>query len=261
MSRKYNSKLKAGRGIVAESRLLFSLYEKGMSKEDLFDTALTSGLFPTISARRLKNIIYLAFEPRFMADETVILHLKSLDRVLPHSEFQQLLFLYACRASPILGDFVRDVYWPAYAAGRRSVSNDEAREFVDIAVAEGRTVDNWSDTTRRHVASALPGTCADFGLLEGGRKLKREIRPLRIRPTTSVYLAYDLHFQGLGDNTLLFHKDWRLFGLDRDDVLDELQRMALQKWIIAQTAVGIPRIDWLYDSMEKVIDVIIEREL
>jgi hypothetical protein len=111
------------------------------------------------------------------------------------------------------------------------------------------------------VARYLLSYCADFGLVEQTRKQQREIHPIRIRPTTTVYLAYDLHFQGVGDNALLTHRDWALFGLERADVLEELRRMALQKWIILQTAAGIMRIDWLYDSMEEVIDAIVEREI
>ncbi len=261
MTREYNSKLAAGQGILEETRLLFNLWEQGMNQEALFDKALQSGRFPSVSARRLQNMIYLAFAPRFLDCPEVIPWLTKLEPVVLRTTFDQLLYIYATRANHVLADFIRDIYWPAYAAGRHTLSNEDAREFVRNANAEGLTKQKWSASTERRVSSYLTGTCADFGLLESGRKISREIRPIRLYPTTAVYLAYDLHFQGVGDNALLSHNDWRLFGLDRADVVDELQRMALQKWIILQTAVGIPRIDWLYDSMEKVIDVIIEREL
>ena len=261
MSEKYNSKLAAGQGLLEESRLLFTIWEEGMNQEALFNTALQSGRFPTISARRLQNMVYLAFAPRFLDTPEVIPLLMKLEPALPRSTFDQLLYVYTARANHIFADFVRDVYWPAYAASRQAISNEDAREFVRNANAEGLTKEPWAESTERRVASYLTGTSADFGLLEGGRKLKREIQPVRILPIVTVYLAYDLHFQGVGDNTILTHEDWALFGLERADVIEELRRMALQNWIILQTAAGVTRIDWLYDSMEDVIDVIVERKI
>lgn len=261
MKEKYNSKLAAGQGLLEESRLLFNLWQEGMDQESLFNKALQSGRFPNVSARRLQNMVYMAFAPRFLGCPEIIPQLIRLEKAVPHTTFDQILYLYTARANHIFADFVRDVYWPAYGAGRQTVSNEEAREFVRNANAEGLTKQTWSASTERRVASYLTGTCADFGLLEGGRKLSRELRPFRLQPITAVYLAYDLHFQGVGDNTLLTHDEWQLFGLERADVLAELQRMALQKWIVLQTAAGIPRIDWLYNSMEEVIDVIIERKI
>jgi hypothetical protein len=42
-------------------------------------------------------------------------------------------------------------------------------------------------------------------------------------------LAYDLKFSGLGDNQIVSHPDWSLFGLEQADVKDQLKRMSLQK--------------------------------
>jgi hypothetical protein len=43
----------------------------------------------------------------------------------------------------------------------------------------------------------------------------------------AAYLAYELHFSGLGDNALLTHEDWQLFGLAREDALEEIKRLSL----------------------------------
>jgi hypothetical protein len=44
--------------------------------------------------------------------------LKSLHRRIGAAEFRQLLLVYTCRANPVLGDFIRKVYWDRYAAGQ-----------------------------------------------------------------------------------------------------------------------------------------------
>jgi hypothetical protein len=262
MNRPYASTINANVGMLNDTLQLLDLWQPGMTAEELRQQALQSGQFPNMSARRLRNFIIEGFGGIFLVDNDYpASYLRILSTALNPLEFNQLLFLYTCRRHAIVKDFVRDVYWQLYAAGRAHIQHEDARQFVELAVQDGKTTTYWSEGTIKRVASYLLSYCVDFDLLEGGRKLKREIRPIRIRPTTSVYLAYDLHFHGVGDNALLAHEDWALFGLERADVLEELRRMTLQKWIIVQSAASITTIDWLYDSMEDVVDGIVEREV
>ena len=71
-----------------------------------------------------------------------------------------------------------------------------------------------------------------------------------------LYLAYKLHFDGLGDNAVINHKAWVLFGLDGFDVREEFKRLAKNGWLIVQSAGDVTRIGWQFKSMEEVIDVI-----
>ena len=174
-------------------------------------------------------------------------------------EFEQLLFLHTCRANPILADFVRQVYWMLYSAGRETVSNQVARDFVIQANHDGRTSIAWSETTIRRVSSYLTGCCADFGLLESGAKSVRRILPYRIEGRVVPMLAYDLHFAELGDNRILNHPDWELFGLGRDDVLDELKRLSLKGLLIIQTAGDVIRIGWPCKNFEELLHAVAER--
>ena len=67
---------------------------------------------------------------------------------------------------------------------------------------------------------------------------------------------YDLHFKGHGDNSVLSHPDWVLFGMERDDVLDEMKRLALKGLLIMQSAGGVTRISWPHKTMEELADVL-----
>lgn len=60
--------------------------------------ALASGLFPRVSARRLRNIVSECFAPRFMRAPGTASALKRLAVNLTRQEFSQLLFLYTARA-------------------------------------------------------------------------------------------------------------------------------------------------------------------
>lgn len=231
-----------------------------MTVAQLLQHALVSGQFPTVAARRLRNVITECFAPRYLVQQGApARHLKIL---LPHlnaTELHQLLLLHTCRANAILADFIRQVYWQRYAAGYSEIDNHDARRFVESAVDRGKMSKRWSDGTIRRVSAYLTGCCADYGLLEHSQKTPRKILPYRLAAKTAAYLAYDLHFHGLGDAAVFEHPDWGLFGLNHFEALDEIKRLALQGLLIVQAAGGLVQINWKHPTMETLCNVINQR--
>jgi hypothetical protein len=56
----YTTQLQAGLGLVNETKTLLDLWSPGMSATQLHQVALESGRFPTVTARRLRNIVLSA---------------------------------------------------------------------------------------------------------------------------------------------------------------------------------------------------------
>lgn len=253
----YSSMLNAGIGMIEETRILLNLWQPGMNIPELHRLALQSGLFPNVTARRLHNFIDECYRPRYLTKGGAPASLlKSVQSVFTNREFNQLLYLYTCRESRVLYDFVCEVYWNAYSSGKEKISNEDACLFVTRANQDGKTVKPWSENTRQRVAGYLTNSCADFGLLESGQKSIRKILPFRIESGVGIILSYDLHFTGHGDNSVLSHPDWALFGMDRSDVLNEFKRQALKGWWIIQSAGDVTRIGWQYQTMEELINAV-----
>lgn len=252
----YNANLQAGLGAITETWALFEIWTPGMCPAALNAAALESGRFPNLSARRLRNFVAECFAPRFLRNGgAVAAQLKALSTVLAKRELDQLLFIATCRANAILADFVRKVYWPAYTAGRERLSKDAAREFVVRANQDGRTKQKWSESTIRRVSSYLIGCCSDFGLLDHETRHERKILPFRIESRVSVVLAYQLHYAGAGDNSVVGDSAWELFGMDWADALNELKRLSLQGFVLVQSAGGVTRIEWRCQNWEELIGV------
>ncbi|MER8847713.1 BrxA family protein [Mesorhizobium australicum] len=114
----YTTQLQAGLGLVTETKTLLDLWVPGMAANQLQEAARQSGRFPTITDRRLRNIVTECFAPRYLAAAAApAAHMKLLSKSLPTAELVQLMLIFTCRANPILGDFVRQIYWPRYAGG------------------------------------------------------------------------------------------------------------------------------------------------
>lgn len=251
----YTTRLQAGLGMIEETNTLLELWEEGMSVSDLQKAALQSGSFPNIAARRLRNVVAECFAPRFLSDNAAPARaLKQLLPAMSAKEIQQLLLIHACRANLVLADFVRQVYWQAYSSGRSFIANDLARSFVNDANDSGKTLKPWSPSTIRRVSSYLLGACIDFGLLATGPKSTCRILPFRMESRVAGYLAYDLHFAGLSDNRVISAPEWGLFGMEPQDVTEELKRHSLRGWFIVQTAGNVSRISWSFKTMESFAD-------
>lgn len=255
----YTTKLQAGLGLSEETRRLLEIWEPGMSGQTLLQSVLSSGSFPNISARRLRNIVIEAYVPRYLAEgDLPAVMMKALMGHVSFQDWNQLLFLYTARANAILADFVREIYWLRYRAGSVKLTMTETIDFVRGAVATGKTAGQWADTTIIRVSRYLLGACSDFGLLGPNLSGARDILPFNISETTASILAHDLHFKGFGDNALIHHDDWALYGLESEDVLQELKMLALRGEMIIQAAADVVQISWKHKSMGDVINGIIE---
>jgi hypothetical protein len=261
MTEFYTTQLGAGLGHIDETKRLLDLWSPGNTATQLYNRALALGAFPGTTARRLRNIVVECFAPRYLSNGGApAIHLQIMVGRLSSNDLNQLFLLFTCRANSILADFVRGVYWHKYAAGFRSITNQDATAFVQRSVDRGKTRKVWEESTIRRVSAYLTGCCADYGLLENGQKRERRIIPLSITTTTVAYLAYELHFRGLGDNAVINHFDWSLFGLTRDETIDEIKRLAGKNLLILQSAGEAVKISWKFESMEQLCNVLADSQ-
>ena len=73
-----------------------------MNAPMLYDVALSSGVFPGVTARRLRNVVVECFAPRYLVDSGApARHLQMLLDRLPMPQIAELMFLFTARA----------VYW------------------------------------------------------------------------------------------------------------------------------------------------------
>ena len=249
----YTTRLGAGLGLIDETKILLRLWEPGISVKQLHQLALRSGALPELTSRRLLNIVAEGFGPRYLVDDAnPARFLKCADSALSGAEFKQVLFLHTCRANLILADFVKEIYWSRYALGVAELTALDAESFIRRALDDGRMQKRWSDSVIRRVASYLLGCLSDYGLLKAGRSSRRNLAPFQISSNVAFYLAHNLHISGIGDNALIEHGDWKLFGLEDQEVLDVMKRLALKGAFIVQAAAGLVKISWKYGSLAEV---------
>lgn len=240
-----------------ETVALLSAWRPGMSSQELVLIAIEQGILGKATAKRARDMVVEQFAPRYLVDGSrPARYLKSMiEAGVGLSQLRQICLIYTARANQVLYDYICEVYWQRYQAGRTTIAKDDALAFLENAVIHGKLPARWSDALTSRVASYLGGCLSDFGLVEGGHRSKRKIMEFKIGPLTSLYLAHELHFSGYSDNGVVEHTDWRLFGLESLDVIRELQRVG-NDHLIVQYSGELLKMSWKYQSMEEALHAI-----
>jgi hypothetical protein len=257
----YTVALAKGQGMPSETILLLKVWQEGMSAMELKRHVIAEGLLPKATNHRASDLVSRVFAPRYLANgATAAKNLKQLIALsVPADRLLQLFLIYTARANLILRDFITEIYWPRYNAGSRVLQRQDALDFMKSAHAAGHMLKNWSDVMKTKMTRYLLSALTDFKLTRDMPYGQREIVPFGIQPTTTLYLAHEAHFSGLSDNAMLDHADWKLFGLDRQEVLEELRKVTAEGHFIVQFSGDLLRVSWKYKTMEECLNGIAQR--
>jgi len=256
--RAYTTQLQAGLGMMNETLDLLRLVQRDDTPSKLADRIVSSGLFGRTTARRARNIVAEMFAPRFLiqGDQPARILSSLIGSASSSDDLRQIFFLQTARAQAVFGDFVKYVYWPRYSAGALAINRAEAETFIRRALDTGRMQKRWSETTISRVSGYILGCCSDYGLLDKAGRDSKKILRFSIRPKVALYLAYDLHFLGITDKNIIHHTDWKLFGLETDEVLLQIKRLSNDGHFLVQSSADLIQISWKYKSMEEAVRAI-----
>jgi hypothetical protein len=262
IERRYTAELSKGQGLIEETVALLRCWKPGMSTVDLKEEVRNKGIIDRATALRVNDIVGRIFALRYLTEEArPAINLKLLlDLGASVQDLKGVFFLQTCRAHSVLYDFVTEVYWGKYEAGAGYITKSDAISFIERAKNIGLVSPPWSESTTTRIARYLGSALGDFGLAGKDHAGRREILPFRVDKLTSLYLAHDLHFQGISDNSVIEHPDWRLFGLTVRDVRLELERVS-GGHIILQSSGELTRISWKHKTMEDALRAVATEEI
>lgn len=254
---RYTIAICKGSALVEETKTLLRAWRPEESIADFQSRVQREDLLGRATAYRVKDIVRRVFARRLLApDNRPALYLKSLLMAGKARIVSDLLLLFSARQDDALRDVVIDVYWPAVREGQLSITPSQVVAFLRHAEANGYMAEPWSEQVRLKVARGLLGALVGFGMMREVARGRRET--LGFHPTDGavIYLAYDLHFQGLTDAAVVTDRDWQIFGFNESDVRNALDRTMPSGWGVIQAAGSVVRINWNYNAMEDVIDAL-----
>lgn len=256
----YDTELQKAPALVDEMRELLMLWQPGMEARELTKIAVEHGSLGRISQSRVRDIVQRVFARRFLRpDELPARRLKLiLEMELPHTFFRDVLFVYTYRAHTIIYDFLNEIYWPAFFAGREQISGQELRNFILRKAGTDRLPNAWSDSVIARVARHMGKALAAFGFFEQRQSTERMLRHYRISRELFRFLLVEAHIDGVDDARLLDLPDWRVFGLEKPEVIRTAQNSSTAGGsFLFQYSGDIAQFSWNIASMEEFFDELI----
>ena len=252
---KYTPGLSKGASAIEEIRRLLAVWVPGEDDQTFLTRVRESGLLGQQTADRTRDIVFRVFRRRLLrpTDQPGRWLKRIIERDETSRTFKELLFLYTARAESLLYDFTIERFWPACEAGELYLVVEDVKSFLRETIDNNGRGEPWSPAVQTKISRGVLGALRDFGFLNEERRGRREI--VRYYPTdfTVAYLAYELHLAGLTDGLLVEHSDWRLFGLNREQVLNRLDELDKRAGLIVQRAGSVVSITWLHPAMEELI--------
>jgi TPR repeat protein len=246
----YNYKLGKGCGLIEETLALLSVYQKGMTKDELAGYVHQYNTLSRSTEKRSQDIVRIVFYSRFMRrNPDVAFWLKTIrEKGLMLAQFNQLLMLYCARDNAVFYDYVMQEINVLREEQKAIIPKDNSINYVK-KIAETGDV-KWGEKIQNRLASYLKTLLVEFNFADK----KGTILPFDIANFTVLYLMHELHFAGLSDVAIWNHEDWQLFGLDKYKVLEKIMEMNLKGGYIAQSTGDLMTISWNYQTMEEFIN-------
>ena len=251
LKKEYNSNLLKGTGLIQEMLILIDAYDSSEPYLDFQQRVVSDDLLSKSTENRVIDIVRNIFKDRFLGYEINIPEvLKEMrEEYVSMSVLTQIFFLYICRANKLLVDFIIEVYYKKLNSGYHDLKSSDPKDFIKVALADGRINTSWSESTMSKVSEHIIATLIDFELIERNKTIIN----FRIIDLTANYLAHELHFRGISDNSIWHHEDWKLYGLMPNDVISIFERLANQGTFIMQFSGELLSISWKNKSMNEFI--------
>jgi hypothetical protein len=253
--KKYNIDLCKGTGLIQESMVLLDVYDKTISKQQFVEKVIRENFLAKKSDKRIKDIVEIGFYKRYVnSNKEIPIYLSKLkDNYISLSVIQQIFLIYTSRANLILFDFIKDKYWNEINAGEIVFKNNYAKNFLNEIMKHNFNL-KWSESTQNKMSSYLMSAIVDFKFIEKNGK----VVPVFINDITANYLLHELHFNGLSDEDIIMAEEWKIFGLNKNEIIDIIHKISLTGIFLFQYSGDLFKINWKYQSMNEFINGIIK---
>jgi hypothetical protein len=206
----YLPNLSSKAGILEETRQFLLAYQR-LGDIAAARRALVDGELPQRARSTRETILQVILQRlvRWSPPTWVLADLAAFAADTTQPSLQAALLLHVARQDMLLYDFVQQVVVPRWQDGERILIRADVQRFLDLAQPAHPEIDSWSHATREKLAGNVLSVLRDYGLLQG-RDPKQIVEPFVPEPVAE-HLIRLLRAEGIADDALAEHPDWRTF--------------------------------------------------
>ena len=253
---KYSAALSSKAGLVDETLAALRIVVGGKSEDELRFAFLQEDLLGK-DTHENRLTIWKRLHQRFFVDWRRTTLLAGMTAWVANYDHARLFIYYDfCLSEPILHDAVTNPVYERFANGFSGIEISDLQTWLDSMQTEHPEVNDWSPQTRKKVLSNVLTVLRDFGLMSGvsRKKFERVFVPVSL----AGYVLYSLkeRIDRFGPLTAIDAPDWRLFWLDRGDVINLLKELTREGYCVFQKQGEVMTLDIKWQSLEEYVEAI-----
>jgi len=221
-SYKYSTKIIKATALISKTYVLLDIWNLKKSEKENVKTIKSNPSFSHLTQNRKKQILTI-FKLRYIKDPEVLKTLIYLKKNnCKKTIFDLILYYYSAISDNIILDSVIKIIYPLVEKEITNIPKNKILKEIFKWIKNGKTFNNWSNTTAIRVEQNLIATLREFGLISKDRSKK--INTNILNPELTAFIAMDLKRNNVEDNKILNHKYWKLFLVDKKNIEQNLKK-------------------------------------
>lgn len=208
--------------LIDETYAALQQWDCDLTKKQNLDRFKAAGLFGGSATWQVDvaKVLNRRFDPT-RRDRALV---ETAKASLPLDTWRPMLLWHLTRDEFLLRDFLGGWLYTQHREGVYRLRAEDVEPYLlELPKRKVEVAEEWSDETRKRVASGLLRMASDFGLLRG--TAAREFAPYHLPDDALLYVAHALSERQHAPRKLLDAMDWRVFLMDATDVERELLRL------------------------------------
>lgn len=253
---KYSGRISGVVSTINETKIFFREKNSGLTIEEIYSKVVNDNLFDKTSLS-LRKKTFNTIKNRFIDNSNV--NSKLLQKIvvsdLDESIKNYIIYYYFAKSEFILHDITCKLLYNMYLEGKSIVTTNDILLFIEKQrVSSHKEIANWTESSKTHVAQHYLAIMKDFGFLKGSQKKKFAIPFI---PTEVIlFILFEKLNLNMNIKQILNSDDFKLFFLEKDDVIHHLEEGARQGYIRFNYTNEIYDLNDLGNTLESYVDVI-----
>lgn len=247
------------RGMINETDIILSAYDKNLSKKELGKLVCTKGLLPDLNWSSTIVLVTRFFSKRYMNPYykyKPALFMQDLGWVSGRDQ-SLLYFVFTSLVEEPLYNFITEQLHLNHS-GMDTVNKQDVMKFLERDISSKGL--SFNEKTVDRVANGVFASLKDFGWLVEGEGLPHKTMKVERHYLTDkllLALTYFLRKNKSNDFDVVHHKLWALFGLNGYDIIKRLIKMP--EFYLVQTSGSLVQLSAVIKNEAELIQKINEK--
>lgn len=250
----FDTQITRALSLIPETKKVFHKLAEDKSMEEIKNLILENNFLAKNTDSTRKKIWY-ALKTRYLENPNVDLNsLKSIlnSNLLPSIK-DQIIYYYFCKYESIVYDLVVNPIFKQYERGFEEVDKQKIiKYFNSIANTSHPEINNWTEETKARLIRHTLAILKDFKILKGSKK--KEFYDLFIPLEVVLYVVFYLKLKGNPLNKIINHKDFNLFFLEKEEIIEYLHEASKKGYLIFNQSGNIYEIKTEINSLEDLVN-------